>query len=126
MLTQDQLIQAVKEIHDLTNQGQGIEAMKKYYAENVTMIESDGKATTGLAENLKREEEFLSSITAMRSMTIDDTFVYCNEATKESIVVTTSSMDLDINGQAFKGKQVSITNWENNKVSREQYIYKSF
>jgi hypothetical protein len=126
MLTQDQLIAAVQEIHSLTNQGQAIEAMKKHYSNDVTMIESDGSATTGLEANLKREEEFFASITTMRSMTIDDTFVYSNPVTEESIVVTTSSMDFDINGQPIKGQQVSITHWENDKVMREQFIYKSF
>jgi hypothetical protein len=126
MLTQEQLIEAVKAVHGLTNKGEAIEAMKQYYADNVVMIESDGTATEGLEANLAREEEFFASITAMRSMTIDDTFVYSNPTTQESLVVTTSSMDFDIKGEPIKGQQVSITNWENDKVVREQFIYKSF
>jgi ketosteroid isomerase-like protein len=125
-MTQDQLIAAVQEIHSLTNQGQALAAMEKYYADDVVMIESNGETTKGLAENLEREKRFFAAITEMREMKILDTFVYCNEATKECTVVTTSSMDLDMGGETVKGTQVSITTWENEKVVKEQYIYHSF
>jgi ketosteroid isomerase-like protein len=125
-MTQEQLITAVKEIHSLTNQGQAIEAMKKYYSDDVIMIESNGKTTKGLEANLAREIEFFSAITEMKEMKINDTFVYVNPDTEEEIVVTTSSMDLVMGDQSVKGTQVSITNWANDKVVKEQFIYHSF
>jgi ribosomal protein S12 methylthiotransferase accessory factor YcaO len=125
-MTQEQLIAAVQEIHSLTNQGQALAAMEKYYGENVVMIESNGDTTTGLAANLEREKAFFSAITEVREMKILDTFVYCNAATKECTVVTTSSMDFNMGETVVKGSQVSITTWEDEKVVKEQFIYHSF
>jgi ketosteroid isomerase-like protein len=119
-MSRDQLIAIVKAIHDLTNQGNAIQAMQQYYSDNVVMIESDGSATHGLAANLKREEEFFGSITEMREMKITDTFVY------DDLVVTISFMDMDINGTPIKGSQASVTEWKDGKVIKEQFIYKTF
>jgi hypothetical protein len=119
-MTRQELIEKVKEIHDLTNQGKALEAMEQYYDENVEMIEDNGQSTVGLEANLNREKEFFASITELRDMKIVDTFVYDN------LVITTSYMDLDINEQTYKGTQVSVTEWKNGKVIKEQFIYKSF
>jgi SnoaL-like domain len=119
-MTREELKNAVKEVHALTGEGKAIEAMQKYYADNVVMIEDNGVATEGLEANLERERQFFASITELREMKILETFVY------DDLVVTTSSMDLDLNGQTYKGTQVSVTEWKDGKVVREQFIYKSF
>lgn len=115
------LINAVKEIHELTNKGQALEAMNKYYDQDVVMIEDDGTATHGLEANLEREEQFFASIEQMNDMKILDTFVYGNT------VVTTSYFDLIIGGRPYVNTQVSITEWnDQGKVIKEQFINKSF
>ncbi len=106
---------------DMVRQGNPLEAIKEYYADDVVMIQPDGSEVHGKDEILSHEEQFFNGITEMREFEVYD-----------HLVSGSTSFDLsrlDVSHEQMgdvKMRQVSMMEWtEDGKVSRVQFYPES-
>src|SRR5215204_2776565 len=108
------------DLNSLVLEGRIMEAFEKYYHPDVTMQENEELPVTSKEENRKRELEFMDNVTDFRKAEVkgvgigdEISFViwYYDYTQKEWGVRNYS--------------QVSIQQWKDGKIIREQFIYPS-
>ena len=62
-MTRDEIRQRVDALNTMIQQGQIMEAMNEFYADDLVMAENDAEPTVGLAANLEREQAFVDNTT---------------------------------------------------------------
>lgn len=99
-------------------QGRILDAMNRFYADDVKMQENDNLPTIVLAANIEREKRFLSSVREWEGFevtAIGDGF----DITSYEVVmdrVTTDDIPVHL-------KQVVIAKWEDGKIVHERFFY---
>lgn len=111
----------LKNLINLVHQGQPLEGIRQYYADDVVMVQPDGSEIRGKDEILSHEEQFFNGITEMREFEVYD-----------HLVSGSTSFDLsrlDVSHEQMgdvKMRQVSMMEWtEDGKVSRVQFYPES-
>jgi ketosteroid isomerase-like protein len=109
---------AFEDIKQLVLQGQALEAIEKYYADDVVMQENETPATVGKAANLEREKEFFSKVVEFRGAEVK------NVAFGDNVIFSEWLLDYT---HADWGKrtyhQVSVQQWKDGKVVHERFYY---
>lgn len=112
------LLEKISDLNDLVLQGRALEAFDRYYHDDVIMQENENTPTIGKEANRKREEEFFSSITEFRGarplkVTIG-----------EEITMVQWHYDYTHKDWGLRNYiQVSVQEWKNGKIIREQFFY---
>ena len=112
------LFEKITDLNDLVLQGKSMEAFEKYYHEDVSMQENENSPMIGKAANRNRENEFFSSITDFRSASALKVTV------GENITMVQWHYDYTHKDWGVRNySQVSIQEWQDGKIIREQYVY---
>ncbi|MGY8690852.1 MAG: nuclear transport factor 2 family protein [Verrucomicrobiales bacterium] len=92
------------------------DALDKYYAEDVVVLEKDQIVAEGLQANIAREKEFLGGVSEWREAKI------ISVAAGEDVTMTEWHLDFEheVYGDK-KGNQVAVQHWKDGKVVREQF-----
>ena len=92
------------------------DALEKYYADNVIVLEKDQVVAESLEANIAREKEFLGGVSEWREAKI------ISVAAGEDVTMTEWHLDFvhEIYGHK-KGNQVAVQYWKDGKVAREQF-----
>ena len=99
-------------------QGRIMDAMHEFYAENVVMEEPMYGRTEGLAANLVREQNFVSSIKEFKG------FEVVRKATSESSAFYENTMDwIGVDGNTYHIEQVAVQEWQGGKIVHERFYY---
>jgi hypothetical protein len=112
------LLEKITDLNQLILQGKALEAFDMYYHDDVIMQENESDPTIGKQANRKREEDFFSSITEFRAA--KPLKVTVGEGT------TMVQWHYDYTHKdwgARKYTQVSVQEWKNGKIIREQFFY---
>lgn len=109
--------QQVTDLISLVEQGRMIEAIEKYYDENVAMQENLGAPTVGLAANLDRERAFYGSLQKLQFKAAS-VLIEGNRAVINWVFDFTAA-----DGKEFHMDQVAIQAWRNGKLVHERFIY---
>ena len=114
------LLEKISHLNDLVLQGKALEAFEKYYDDDVIMQENENAPTVGKKANRKREEDFFSAITEFRNA----------KALKVSAGEETTMVQwhYDYTHKDWGVKnyiQVSVQEWKNGKIIKEQFFYGS-
>ena len=107
---------AIEDINHLIMNGGLYDAFEKYYAEDVVTLEKDQVVANSRQENIDREKEFLGGVTNWNEARI------LHVASGEN--VTMSEWYLDFEHSVYghkKGNQISVQEWREGKVVREQF-----
>ncbi|MTI22014.1 nuclear transport factor 2 family protein [Fulvivirga sp. RKSG066] len=110
-----------KDLQNMVNSGQLMEAFEKYYADNVTLVEATGDKFEGKNEARKHEEEFLGKVQEFHGAGINKITSNEDEGTTMSEVwmeVTFKGMDAPV-----KMEQVAVKKWEGDHVVHERFYY---
>jgi hypothetical protein len=112
------LLEKISDLNDLVLQGKVLEAFDIYYHDDVIMQENESPPTVGKAANRKREEDFFSSITEFRNVkplkiTIGE------EITMVQWYYDYTHKDWGVRNYT----QVSVQEWKNGKIIKEQFFY---
>ena len=112
------LLEKISNLNELVLQGKALQAVDAYYDDDVIMQENENGPTVGKKANRKREEDFFSSITEFRSakalkLTIG-----------ENITMVQWHYDYTHKDWGVRNyTQVSVQEWKNGKIIREQFFY---
>jgi ketosteroid isomerase-like protein len=108
----------VDQLNQMVLNGQIMEAMGEFYADDVIMAENDQPPTVGLAANLEREQAF-----------VDNTTWYGAEV-KDVVVDGDTSMVrwwLDFHNTQYGARlaftQVAVQQWRDGKIVDERFYY---
>lgn len=122
MITQEQnqVHANVKDLIQQVERGDMLEAFEQYYADDVTLVEHDGEIFDGKASAREHEKEFMNSIDKVTR----------NEATGHAVEGNRAfihwRMDFRTkDGTEMKIDQVSMQEWKNGQIAREQFFYDS-
>ncbi len=110
-----------KSLTDLNNlilEGKLLDALEKYYHEDVVMQENNAQPTLGKAANREREIEFMANVVEFRRATAVDVAVGYN--------ISTVIWHYDYTHKEWGIKnytQASVQFWQDGLIIREQFIY---
>jgi len=114
------LFEKITDINNLVLQGKIFEAFDTYYDDNVVMQENENSPLVGKKANRKREEDFFAAIAEFRSakplkVTVGD-----------GITMVQWHYDYTHKDWGVRNYvQVSVQEWKNGKIIREQFFYGS-
>lgn len=108
----------VNALNQMIINGEIMDAMNRFYADDVVMAENNDPPTVGLAANLEREQQF-----------VDHTTWY--GAGLQQVVVdgdtSMSQWDLDFHntlyGARLRFTQIAVAKWRNGKIIDERFYY---
>jgi ketosteroid isomerase-like protein len=101
----------------LVESGKMLEAITKYYDENIAMQENVSPPTVGFAENYAREAAFYGSLKALKFNLVSVLIEGDRAAINWVFDYTTAD------GQRYHMDEIAIQTWRNGKVVYERYIY---
>ncbi|HEV8286174.1 MAG TPA: SnoaL-like domain-containing protein [Chitinophagaceae bacterium] len=112
------LLEKISDLNDLVLEGKALEAFDKYYDDGVIMQENESAPTVGKTANRKREEEFFSCITEFRGakplkVTVGE------DTTMVQWHYDYTHKDWGVR----KYTQISVQEWKNGKIVKEQFFY---
>ena len=107
----------VLDLIGLVENGQMLEAMNRYYAENVAMQENVSPPSVGFAENYAREEAFYGSLQAL-NFNLVSVVVEGDRAVINWVFDYTTA-----EGTQYRMDEIAIQTWRDGKVVHERYIY---
>jgi hypothetical protein len=114
------LLQRITDLNDLVLQGKALEAFDTYYDESVIMQENENAPTVGKRANRRREEEFFSSVVEFRGAKPLKTTV------GENTTMVQWHYDYTHKDWGVRNyTQVSVQEWKDGKIVREQFFYGS-
>jgi ketosteroid isomerase-like protein len=107
----------VLDLISLVEKGQMLEAMNRYYAENVAMQENVSPPSVGFAENYAREEAFYGSLQAL-NFNLVSVVVEGDRAVINWVFDYTTA-----DGTSYRMDEIAIQTWRDGKIVHERYIY---
>ena len=114
------LLKKISDLNDLVLRGKPLEAFETYYDDGVVMQENENAPTIGKEANRKRENEFYSSIVEFRNAKL------LKLTLGESVTMTQWHYDYTHKDWGIRNyTQVSVQEWKNDKIIREQFFYGS-
>jgi hypothetical protein len=119
-MTETQIKTSLTDLNALVINGRLIDAFEKYYHEEVEMQENSSPPVKGKDINRKRELEFLSSITEFRNASVRELAINGNT----SFVIWSYDYTHKEWG-VRKYTQVSVQNWKDGQIIKEQFFYGS-
>ncbi|PRY03138.1 hypothetical protein CLV24_14314 [Pontibacter ummariensis] len=114
----NQLAENVAEINQAILAGRALEAFEKHYATNVVMQENDNEPTVGKLDNLHRQQEFFSNVTAFLGAEVKSVTL----AENRSVVEWFLHYQHRQWGER-KFHQVAVQQWENGQIIHEKFYY---
>jgi len=107
----------VLDLISLVENGQMLEAMTRYYAENVTMQENIAPPTVGFAENFAREQAFYGSLETLKFSLVSVVVEGDRAAINWVFDYTTAD------GTPYRMDEIAIQTWRDGKIVHERYVY---
>jgi hypothetical protein len=99
-------------------EGKALDAMRRFYADNVSMQENADPPTVGLAANLAREEQVFGMIEAFHGMQL------LSQAVGDGVTVSEWLIDATYKGQPRRAsQQVAVRRWQDGKIVNERFYY---
>ena len=109
---------SLKDLNNLVVQGKLMDAFEKYYHEDIIMQENANAPVAGKDANRKREIEFLNNIEEFRGASVNGL------AVGDDISFVIWSYDYTHKEWGVKNyTQVSVQNWKDGKIIKEQFFY---
>ncbi len=114
------VLQNVEKLNKAILEGRTLEAFEEMYADNVVMQENNNPPVVGKDANRQREKEFFGNITAFHGAEVK------NVATGENLSMVEWTMEYEHKEWGHvKSHQVTVQEWENDKIVREHFFYGS-
>lgn len=108
----------VEELNQMVLEGKILEAFDKFYHDDIVMQENDHEPRRGKAANRQYEEQFVGSLEAFHDAKVKTQIV------GENVDASDWFMDMTFkNGHRAQRDQVSVREWKDGKVIRENFYY---
>ncbi|MEQ8768997.1 MAG: nuclear transport factor 2 family protein [Phycisphaerales bacterium] len=120
MSTNTPLKQRVDELISYINEGKILEAMDEFYDESIEMRENNEPPTVGLAANIEREKQFLSSVADWKWTTWHAVAV--NEDDQVAMLEYAFEF-VDTSGKTVTYEQATVQRWRDGKIIAERFYH---
>lgn len=102
--------------------GKILEAMDRFYADNLTMQENRNPPTVGKAANIEREKQFLAMVKEWQKT--DIAAVAVEGTPDDGVSFVEYSFDfISIENKPVRYEQVSVQRWKHGKIVSERFYY---
>jgi hypothetical protein len=109
-----------KEMYEMVNSGQAMDAFEKFYHEDTTMIEATGEVRKGKAESREFEQGFVDSIKeyhggGVHAITSDE---------ENGISMVEAWMEATfVDGKRIKMEEIARQKWQGDQIIEERFYY---
>ena len=117
--TQD-LQARVNDLVSYIREGRILEAMREFYADDVTMQENNAPPTVGLEANYAREEQFVAYVKQWKSL---DVAAVAVDRQRGKTLVQSSFEFEAVDGKTVKADQVAVQTWRDGRIVHEKFYY---
>jgi ketosteroid isomerase-like protein len=110
----------VDELIGYINQGKILEAMNEFYADSIEMRENSQPPTKGLAANIEREKQFLSTVkewhwTRWHAKAVNE---------EDGVALLEYAFHFtNTDGQPVTYEQATVQRWQNGKIVSERFYH---
>ena len=110
-----------KDIYNMVNSGQLMEAFEKYYHDDVVMVEASGEKREGKDANRKAEQDFLASVQEFHGAGVTATM--SNE--EDAVTSVEAWMEVTFKGAPgpIKMEQTTVQRWKGDQIIHERFYY---
>ncbi len=110
----------VNELVDWIQQGRIMDAMREFYADDVSMQDNSNPPTLGLTSNLEREQAFVESVAEIHENRAAEMVIDGDHAVIHWLLEFTN-----IQGQRLRLDQLALQKWKGDKIVSERFVYDS-
>lgn len=113
-------LQKAKDLQALVAEGKSFEALDKYYADHVTLMEADGTSRQGKEAQRKAIQEWYDDMQEMHGSGIGAI------TADEENAVTTAETWVDFTnkqGHRIQMEEVAVQKWEGDHIVHERFYY---
>ncbi len=112
------LLQNVGDLNDMLLQGQDLEALERFYDEEVEVQENDRKPLKGKERAIQAKKDFLSRVSEVRSV----------KPLKVAVGEKTTMVEWHLcyrlqEGREKKFTQVAVQEWEAGRIVKEKFYF---
>lgn len=112
----------VNTIIAMMGEGKIIEAVERFYADDVAMQENSNEPHVGKAKNIEREKQFLATIKEWQSLDVHSIGTDGDENDGVALIEYSFSF-INTDDQPVKYEQVSVQRWKDGKIAHERFYY---
>lgn len=114
-------LENAKELYQMINSGQIVEAFEKFYNQNVVMQEIGEEPRIGKDVNRQNGLNFLETVKTFHNSGV--TNISSNE--EKGVTMVESWMDVTFHGDVeVKIEQVAVQTWQGNEIIKEVFYHK--
>ena len=118
------LLDAQQDILDMVQQGQFVEGMEKYYADDAVNIEPTGDTRRGKQAIIENEKNILEQVAAFHGVEVRSAGVGEDDGNGNGVTFAEYKITVDMkDGSKFNPDQVQVTRWEGGKAKEIKFYY---
>lgn len=118
------LIQKTQHILDMLKEGQFLEGMDLYYADDVINEEPTGEQVQGKKTIMDNEKVILEQVAAYHGIDIKSVGAGEDDGQGNGVTFAEYKLSVDMkDGSKFNPDQVQVTRWENGKAKHVKFYY---
>ncbi len=119
-----QLLDNTKKILDMVKQGQFVEGMEAFYADDAVNEEPTGDKISGKQAIIDNEKKILEQVAAFHGIDIKSVGVGEDDGNGNGVTYAEYKITVDMkDGSKFNPDQVQVTRWKNGKASHIKFYY---
>ena len=124
MTTNTSLLDKTHQIMEMLKEGQFVEGMQAFYAEDAVNEEPTGVLVQGRDSIISNEEKFLEQVAEFHGVTVRSVGVGEDDGRGNGVTFAEYSIRADLkDGTRFSPDQVQVTRWENGKAVHIKFYY---
>jgi ketosteroid isomerase-like protein len=118
------LIEMQNEIIDMLREGQFVEGMERFYADDAVNEESTGARVEGKAAIIDNERKFLETVETYHGIEALSTGVGEDDGAGNGVTFAEYALRVDLkDGATFNPRQVQVTRWRDGLAHRITFYY---
>lgn len=122
--TATSLLQKTQHILDMLKEGQFVEGMELYYADDAINEEPTGEQVVGKQTIIENEKAILEQVAAYHGIEIKSVGVGEDDGNGNGVTFAEYKIAVDLkDGSKFNPDQVQVTRWENGLAKHNKFYY---
>lgn len=118
------LLDNQKKILEQLKQGQFVEGMEEFYADDAVNEEPTGAKVVGKAAIIANEHKVLAGVAAFHGIEVRSVGVGEDDGEGNGVTFAEYSIRVDMkDGSTFNPDQVQVTRWKNGKAAHNRFYY---
>ena len=118
------LLEKTQQILEMIQEGQFVEGMEQFYADDAVNEEATGTRVVGKAAIIAGEQEFLAQVADFHGVTVKSVGVGEDDGRGNGVTFAEYGIRADLkDGKHFNPDQVQVTRWRDGKATHIQFYY---